>query len=199
MPSRPAPSEQTQTPQLSQFESVDASSQRASRTKTTSEVIEDLKTQLALFDDNSKPLASKQLESYKSAHRLFEKPRKSLSRSRVSERTRARKLLTDVFVKLGTEIFFLCAITIRIDTLCRLPAEDFLAQLESWWNTSRRPRGLTTQAGSMCSSAAVEMVSERQKEFDELGVSGTFSGCIPILFQALIFLWRRLSTMYVQH
>ncbi|KAI8628766.1 hypothetical protein F5Y19DRAFT_437224 [Xylariaceae sp. FL1651] len=140
--------------------------------KSISGLIETLDSELACFNDNSTPLFSSQLDSYTSAYKLVtENTDNNLSRQRRSERARARDLLTDVFLILGSEVFLLCAIAIPTSKLTTIDSRVFIQQLRVWWASSPRPRGLTTHAASLCSSVATHLVTARKRKFSEIGVN----------------------------
>jgi hypothetical protein len=136
-------------------------------------LIDDVGRELAYFDDNSTSLLSSQLDSYSLAYKLVtENIDGQLSRQRRSERTRARGLLTDIFLVLGSEVFLLCTIAIPASKLATVNQRVFIQRLRGWWASSPRPRGLTRLAANLCSPVAVHAVSARKRKFSEIGLNG---------------------------
>lgn len=140
---------------------------------------------LKAFDDNASPALSSHLTAVLSVRRLFEASdheppnnakRRGLSKQNLSNRSKVRNLLEEIFASLGQEVVFLCIISITISKLGKIKPEYFIPQLRNWWHSANltRPRGLTTIAAELCQSLQEHLRANRKRKFSELGIQGMF-------------------------
>jgi len=151
----------------------DSSCGQDTATDAIDALIQLLEKEVALFDDNTTPLLCSQLNSFTSAYEIIKEDHNlKLSRQRLSDRARARDLLTDVFLILGPEVFLLCTFAITITRLSTIKSKEFIPRLRAWWASSPRPRGLTTTAADLTTPVKDLVSSARKRKFSDIGIEG---------------------------
>ena len=138
-----------------------------------------LEEELSTFTDRSAPLLSYQLESLKTCYDLLQENKettKKRSKQRRSEILRARALLTDIYLRVGAEVFLLCAIAAPISTLEKFKPKLLIPKLQEWWRQGLHPKGLEDAAGELCSDNIVSAIATaRKRQYSELGIVQGYS------------------------
>jgi hypothetical protein len=135
--------------------------------KTSNWFFEQLEKERAAFEDESCPLLSWQVDSFAICYNLLREDAESLakrSKQRRSERLRARTLLVDVFLAIGSEVFLLCVLAAPISKLEKISPKSDIPKIRTWWKTASHPHGLTEIATELCETYSIRtLVSSCQK------------------------------------
>ncbi|KFZ04063.1 hypothetical protein V501_09252, partial [Pseudogymnoascus sp. VKM F-4519 (FW-2642)] len=110
------------------------------------------------FDDDTYPLPQHQKHSFDLYVELFQEDAISFakrSKQRRSARLKARTLLSDVFIALGSQVFFLCALAVAISTLDTVEIKGLVPTLRQWWTTVSHPKGLVETANQVCTASSI--------------------------------------------
>lgn len=145
----------------------------ASSKSLNSSIIQLLEQEVAAFGDDHSPLLSYQIDAFNSHVSVLQEDDTSLaerSRQRRYERLRARDLLTDIFVGVGSEAFVLCTLAVPITTCGKATPRTFVPLLRNWWKSISRPRALTLAAAELCETYAIGALvsSSRKRKFSEI-------------------------------
>ena len=123
-------------------------------------------------NETTPPLSQKQSGAFDAWCALLRESDVSLadrSRQRRSSRVRARALIISVFLKLGAEVFLLCALSTSISKLADNPKkEDLIHDLQIWWAAVLHPQGLTRTATAVCEANSIGTLTANYAGMDNL-------------------------------
>jgi len=129
----------------------------------------------AIFDDDICSLDEDQHNAFQSCCGLFQEEAASLEKRSTAQRyriLRVRKLLQQVFLHLGAEVFLLCTLATSITTLSKLDRIKLLPKLRRSWKRATTKIGLTQAAQKACADNNVSDLIKR--EVPDTGQQETF-------------------------
>jgi hypothetical protein len=124
--------------------------------------IRQLEIERQKFDDSTLTLAPKHIDAFNNWCDLLHESATSLKRKSKSTRSRrlkARDLISDIFSKLGPEVFLLCALATTITPLAGKSHSNLIADLQSWWKNVPHPQGLTQTASAICETNSIGILT----------------------------------------
>jgi hypothetical protein len=126
-----------------------------SKTSLEDEFVKQVENEEAKFDDDTCPLRDDQLAAFHSCCELFQQDLTLVSKAQRYRVLRTRKLLRDVFLHIGVEVFLLCSLATSITVLGKLDLEDLFPKLRRWWKSVTTRTGLRETARKLCADNKV--------------------------------------------
>lgn len=127
------------------------------------EFVKQVENEEARFDEDICSLDEDQLEAFQSCCGLFREDAASLEKRSTAQRyriLRVRKLLQQVFLHLGAEVFLLCILATSITGLAKLDRVELHPKLRRWWKGVVAKRGLIQTAQKLCADNSVSGLIE---------------------------------------
>lgn len=137
----------------------------------------------SLFYEDERELTDEENESIRLCCDLFRHITTStepLSTSQQYRRIRARNLLTEVYLKVGAEVFLLCMLTWSITALARFDSKIVLPKFLQWWKSTPTKEGLKRTADKICNDYGIKKLVKQVK---------TFSGSMHVFFNGVCSVW----------
>ena len=136
-------------------------------------VADKLEIELSTFSEHSICAMSHQLQAFDIVYSTFHEDDNALqrrSKQRRSEVVRARNLLSDVYLRFGSELFTLFAFALPISSIAKLKTQRILQNLEKWWTTIHQPAGLKALSSHLCEKNGIRkaIVSCQKRQFPGL-------------------------------
>jgi hypothetical protein len=130
---------------------------------SANDVIEQLKNSLSMYDDEPTLLDTTQ-------QRAFSKfitginvlnTSKSISKTTLYVRSRARELSSDIYNQVSPEVFILCSLTYPVHTFGALPREG-LPKINKWWISIHHPAALTNLTTDLCDKNLLDSLLKKE-------------------------------------
>lgn len=96
--------------------------------------------ELAFFGDQHYPLHDKKKKNIMKSALLARQDLKSIGKN--SLKTRAYRILTDIWKSGLPQVFIICAITVLPSRLGTIKSETYVKELSEWWQSSDHPSAL---------------------------------------------------------
>jgi hypothetical protein len=122
-------------------------------------LVDSVEKERKLFENESYLLMDCDCQNFASRAQLIQG---STGGERARQRKkRARLLLVEIYFQLGSEVLFLCVLTISLVKLSKLEPRAAIADLAGWWKQALRPASLTKTASELCENHAGFFLKQR--------------------------------------